>query len=158
MLRLSKKTEYALLALTYLGTEAPSGVASARTIAERYDIPLELLAKILQYLGRQGFVAAHKGVYGGYHLARSTQTISVVDVILAIDGPFAVTACSPADERCAQFATCTVRDSLWRIKERLLNVLQAITLADICEDDRRRSVPIMVSRGVLGATLPGHAR
>jgi Rrf2 family protein len=79
MLRFSKKADYALLALQYLDLEARSG-ASARAIAERYDIPVELLAKVLQHLARLGPVVAHKGSHGGYHLARPSTAISVVEV------------------------------------------------------------------------------
>lgn len=137
MLRFSKKADYALLALQYLAMEAPSGIASARAIAERYDIPVDLLAKVLQHLARLGFVAAHKGSHGGYHLARPTTAISVAEVVQAIDGPLAVTACAPGDERCAQFAACTVRDPLWRLKNRILSVLQTTTLAEMAEPTRR---------------------
>ena len=136
MLRFSKKADYALLALQYLALEAPSGNASARAIAERFDIPVDLLAKVLQHLARLGFVVAHKGSHGGYHLARPTTAISVAEVVQAIDGPFAVTACAPGDTRCAQFAACTVRDPLWRLKNRILSVLQTTTLAEIAKPSR----------------------
>ena len=106
MFRLSKKTDYALMALQYLGSNGASGgVVSARAIAERFDIPLELLAKILQQLAHQGLVAAHKGIHGGYQLARPALAISVADVAEAIDGPMTLTACSHVDVRCEQFAT-----------------------------------------------------
>jgi Rrf2 family protein len=136
MLRFSKKADYALLALQFLAAEAPSGIASTRAIAERYDIPVDLLAKVLQHLARLGFVEAHKGSHGGYHLARPTTAISVAQVVQAIDGPFAVTACGPGDERCAQFAACTVRDPLWHLKDRILSVLETTTLAEMAEPIR----------------------
>ena len=87
MFRLSKKTDYALMALQYLASKGASGVVSARAIAERFDIPLDLLAKILQQLAHQGLVAARKGIHGGYQLARPALAISVADVAEAIDGP-----------------------------------------------------------------------
>lgn len=132
MLRLSKKTDYGLLALRYLAAEAPSGVASARVIAERHDIPVELLAKVLQRLARRGFVAAQKGAHGGYHLTRPASEISLAEIVQAIDGPLAITACGRDDEeRCEQFGACTVRDPLSRVKERILSVLRDITLAEM---------------------------
>jgi Rrf2 family protein len=144
--RLSKKTDYALMALQYLGSNGASGgVVSARAIAERFDIPLELLAKILQQLAHQGLVAAHKGIHGGYQLARPALAISVADVAEAIDGPMTLTACSHVDVRCEQFATCTVRDPLWQIRERILSVLQAVTVADM-DDQARRPVPLTVRK------------
>ena len=139
MLRLSKKTDYALLALQYLAMESRSGVASARAISERFDIPVELLAKVLQRLARHGLVAAQKGVRGGYHLARHSAAISVAEVVFAVDGPLTLTACSPADARCDQFVTCTVRDPLWRVRDRILAVLRALSVADmIAEADGER--------------------
>lgn len=153
MLRLSKKTDYGLLALLYLAG-APSGVASARAIAERYDISVELLAKILQHLARLGFVAAHKGAHGGYRLTRPAAAISLADVIEAIDGPFAITACARDDESCDQYASCTVRAPLWRVKDRILSVLQTTTLAEMAERDEL--IPIV--KGLTGATAPVETR
>ena len=141
MLRLSKKTDYGLLALQHLATEAPSGVASVRTIAARYDIPVELLAKVLQRLARRGFVAAQKGVHGGYRLARPATTISLAEIVQAIDGPVAITACGRNDEPCEQFNSCTVRNPLSRVKDRILLVLQAMTLAEMVQDT---AIPIQV--------------
>jgi Rrf2 family protein len=135
MLRLSKKTDYGLLALRHLASEAPSGVASARAIAERYDIPVEILAKVLQRLARQGFIAAQKGAYGGYHLTRPASAISLAEIVQAIDGPLAMTACGREDEQCDQFGTCTVRDPLARVKERILSVLRGVTLAEMAPGD-----------------------
>ena len=156
MLRLSKKTDYGLLALQYLANEAPSGVASARIIAERYDIPVELLAKVLQHLARFGFVAAQKGAHGGYQLARPAASISLADIVEAIDGPLAITACGRKDEQCDQYGSCTVRDPLWKVKDRILTVLQTTTLAEMGEGDGK--VAVTVSRGGPGRSVPVEAR
>ena len=150
MLRLSKKTDYALLALQHLAREGTSGVASTRAISGRFDIPLELLAKILQQLARTGLIAAHKGMHGGYHLARSAGAISIADVVQAIDGPMRLTACSPRDEDCDQFAVCTVRDPLWRVRERILSVLETVTVADLTESGPH-AVPLVVRKEDMGA-------
>jgi Rrf2 family protein len=138
MFRLSKKADYALLALQHLASGGSPGVAgiggaSARTIAARFNIPVELLAKILQRLAHLGLVAADRGVRGGYHLTRPPHAISVAEIVQAIDGPLTLTACSPGDTECDQFATCTVRDPLWKVRERLFAVLQATSLAEISE-------------------------
>jgi len=141
MLRLSKKTDYGLLALQFLAAEAPSGSASVRTIAARYDIPVELLAKVLQRLARRGFVTAQKGVHGGYHLARPAATISLAEIVQAIDGPVAMTACGRNEEPCEQFDTCTVRHPLARVQDRILSVLETMTLAEMVQDE---AVPMRV--------------
>ena len=114
MLRLSKKADYALIAMKHLALQADRGSSSAREIAKQYAIPVELMAKILQRLVRRRLLTSHQGTRGGYRLARPPASISVADVIEAIDGPVTVTACSTGDDRCVQFATCSVRDPLWR--------------------------------------------
>src|SRR3989304_2087644 len=125
MLRLSKKSDYALIAMKHLATRPGAASASAREIAEQYDIPIELMAKVLQRLVRRGLLASHQGTRGGYRLSKPSRDISVADIIQAIDGPLTVTACSTEAENCGQFAKCSVRDPLWRIKDRILAALAA---------------------------------
>jgi Rrf2 family protein len=134
MLRLSKKADYALMAMKHLATRADAGSSSAREIAEQYDIPVELMAKVLQRLARRGLVTSHQGTRGGYRLARSSGAISVADIIQAIDGPLNVTACSTDAENCGQYAKCSVRDPLWRIKDRIVAALATCSLQEIAAD------------------------
>jgi Rrf2 family protein len=134
MLRLSKKADYALIAMKHLTLRSNRGAASAREIAEQYDVPIELMAKVLQRLVRGGLLASHHGTRGGYQLARKPTQISVADVIQAIEGPVSVTACSTEDGQCEQYAKCNVRDPLWRVRERILAALGECTIAELAAD------------------------
>jgi Rrf2 family protein len=134
MLRLSKKADYALMAMKHLALRADTGSTSAREIGEAYDIPIELLAKVLQKLARRGLLASQQGTRGGYVLARPATQISVADVIQAVDGPLAVTACGTTEENCEQYAKCNVRDPLWRIKDRILQALATCSVHEIATD------------------------
>lgn len=151
MLRLSKKADYALMAVKHLALQADRGSASAREIAQHYEIPVELLAKVLQRLVRRGLLASHQGTRGGYLLARPAATISIADVIEAIDGPLTMTACSDDDHRCDQFSLCSVRDPLWRIKDRILAALATCTVADLTMDPLPGPEAIPVTAGKLAA-------
>ncbi len=142
MLRLSKKADYALMAMKHLALRGDRGSSSAREIAERYDIPVELMAKVLQRLVRRGLLASHQGTRGGYHLARQPIQISVAEVIQAIDGPVTVTACSTEDGQCEQFAKCNVRDPLWRVRERILSALADCTIAELAMDPPAMQTPV----------------
>ena len=139
MLRLSKKTDYALIALKDLASSPTATSCSAREIAARYDIPVELMAKVLQRLARRGLLESHQGTRGGYKLSRPADRISVADVIQAIDGPVLVTACSDEDETCEQYSKCNVRDPLWRLKDRIVQALVSFTLQELAEDDDAQS-------------------
>jgi FeS assembly SUF system regulator len=133
MLRFSKKADYALIAMKHLALRSEQAT-SAREIAEQYGIPVELMAKVLQRLARRGLLVSSQGTRGGYKLSRSPRLMSVADVIQAIDGPVTVTACSTADEKCEQYATCNVRDPLWRIKERIVMALGTCSIAELATD------------------------
>lgn len=134
MLRLSKKADYALMAMKHLALRGDRGSSSAREIAGQYDIPIELLAKVLQRLVRGRLLASQQGTRGGYHLARAPSLISVADVIQAIDGPVTVTACSTEELTCDQYEKCNVRDPLWRVRERILSALGECTIAELAAD------------------------
>jgi Rrf2 family protein len=134
MLRLSKKADYALMAMKHLTVRTDVSSASAREIAEAYDIPVELMAKVLQRLVRRGLLASHQGTRGGYRLSRAASLISVADVIQAIDGPLTVTACSSDAENCGQYSKCSIRDPLWRIKDRIVAALATCSLQEMSAD------------------------
>ena len=135
MLRLSKKADYALMSMKHLACRHEAGgSSSAREIAESYEIPLELLAKVLQRLVRARLLVSVQGTRGGYRLGRAATTISVADVIQAVDGPVTVTACSPDDHRCEQYSKCSIRDPLWKIRGRILETLTRVTVADLAID------------------------
>ena len=102
--------------------------------ASRYDIPPELMAKVLQRLAKMGVIVSHHGTRGGYRLSRSANQISVADIIQAIDGPFLVTACSDEDETCDQYAKCNVRDPLWRLKDLILQSLSSFTVDELVSE------------------------
>ena len=134
MLRLSKKADYALMAMKHLALLGDQGSSSAREIAGQYGIPIELMAKVLQRLVRRGLLTSHQGTRGGYQLALAPRAISVADVIQAIDGPVTVTACSTDDGQCEQFKKCNVRDPLWRVREKILTALGECTIAELAAD------------------------
>jgi len=145
MLRLSKKSDYALIAVRHLATRRDLGASSsAREIAEEYDIPLELLAKVLQQLVRRRLLVSVQGTRGGYKLSRAAHLMTVADVIQAIDGPVAVTACSPDDHACEQFSKCSIRDPLWKIRTLILDALATVTVAELAADNEATPVPMLL--------------
>jgi Rrf2 family protein len=127
MLRLSKKQTRADGRSTWLSTRGR--VAAAREIAEACDS--EAFGKVLQRLARCGVLASQQGTRGGDQLARPAASITVADVIQAIDGPLTVTACSPEQGRCGQFSKCNVRDPLWRIRERIIRALAECSVSEM---------------------------
>ena len=131
MLKLSKRADYALIAVRHLATHGAERSHSATDIAEACDISAPLLAKVLQRLAKHGLVTARHGSSGGYQLARAPKDISALEVISAVDGPLMITSCVTSHGICDQSTTCTVRDPLRRVNESILQVLGAVTISQM---------------------------
>ncbi len=151
MLRLTKKTDYGLIALMYLTRTDGGRSASAKEIADAHSLPLPLLAKVLQKLAKGGFLVAVQGTNGGYRLARRPDSISALDVIRAIDGPVFLTSCSTTASGCFQTTNCTARKPLERIREDIFQLLAGITLTEMSSGGR--SEPPLVNLKAAGNIL-----
>ncbi len=132
MLKLSRKTEYALMALRHLRDKDPEEFTSAKEIAETYHIPGELLAKTLQQMARAAVVQTVQGPHGGYRLSTDLDSICLNDFIELMEGPVALTDCS-IDKDCDQIETCTIRTPIHRINDKMKNVFSNLTLNEVIQ-------------------------
>lgn len=143
MLALTRKADYALVALSELARHAPETM-SARKLADATSIPLPVLASVLHQLVNHELVNSLRGVQGGYRLARSANAISLVDVIEAIDGPPRLTQCcsshADAKEPCTLEPRCRITAPMQRVHQGLLEFMSKIVLAQIAFD----MVPVRV--------------
>ncbi|MFQ5587962.1 MAG: RrF2 family transcriptional regulator [Nitrospiria bacterium] len=129
MLKLTKKTDYALMAINYMAYRKDSFVANTRNIAETYNIPRELLAKILQKLAKDGFVESQNGPRGGYTLVKEPCDISLGEVIRAIEGPIQIVRCTEeGGAACLQTEQCTIQSPLRKIEREIVSYLDGITI------------------------------
>jgi Rrf2 family protein len=140
MFKLTRKADYALIAVRHLAAHGAERSHSATDIAEACDVSAPLLAKVLQRLAKHGLVTARHGASGGYQLARSAKDISALEVISAVDGPLVITSCVTSHGNCDQTMTCTVRDPLRRVNESILQVLGAVTISQMAENPRTELV------------------
>jgi Rrf2 family cysteine metabolism transcriptional repressor len=132
VLKLSKKTDYALMAVQYMASKSAVRAVNTKEIAEAYRIPLELLAKVLQKLGKKGVVISHNGPKGGYVLARPPSEISVLAVIQAIEGNIGITECyHNEDSHCVQMARCNIRTPLRNIQNSIYALLDSMSIEDM---------------------------
>lgn len=138
MLKFSKKADYGLMALQYMATVQPGDqhstrIVNSKEIAEEYQIPSELLAKVLQTLAKSGLVESHNGPKGGYLLARHAQEITIAQVLEAIEGPLGIMDCSHEADGlpCSQQEHCTIRTPLLRLQDSIYRLLNNMTLQDM---------------------------
>ena len=167
MIRLSKVADYGIVLMTHLARH-PDRQHAAPEIAAQSHLPLPMASKILKGLVRAGLLVSHRGAKGGYGLARPAQAISVADVIVALEGPIALTACiEHAPGECDIEALCPARANWQRINAAIRHALEGITMAEMAQTvpaafavpfaalDR----PMAGARGeAQGDTMPGEAR
>lgn len=134
MLKLTKKADYALMAMKHLAEHSTGSSCSAKDVADAYGIPPEALAKILQKLAKGGLLHSQHGINGGYTLARSAHSISAFEVIQAIDGPLFITSCVTVRGECDQSDRCNIREPLRKVNESIEAVLKRIKVSHMREE------------------------
>lgn len=132
MLKLSKKVEYGLIALRHIAS-VNNQISTVKEISERYAIPSDVLAKVMQKLTRGKLILSHQGALGGYTLARGSDEISVMDVISIIEGTqVGIAQCfTEAPHNCSIYNNCTIKNPLEKIQHNLQNVFSSMKVSEI---------------------------
>jgi FeS assembly SUF system regulator len=160
MIRITKQTDYGIVLLTHLAG-APERPVNAPELAGETHLPLPMVSKILKLLVREGLLASHRGVKGGYSLSRPPEEISMAEVVAALEGPIAITECIDDQSGCSHSPVCPVRGRWHRINTALRDALGGISLAEMVDAAPPRPEPKLVTLGgrpaLAGAPLrPGH--
>ena len=134
MLRFTKRADYGLMAIHYIALNQEYGAVSAKRIAEEFQIPAELLAKILQRLAKKGLIVSQNGPKGGYVLADLASEITVGQVVRAIEGPINIVSCLETHQ-CPQMSRCNLRRPVLKIQAGITHMLDTMTLAELLGDD-----------------------
>ncbi len=155
MIRMTKQTDYGFVLLTRLAAE-PGRALNAPELAGETKLPLPMVSKILKLLVRSGLLASHRGVKGGYSLARPAVEIHAAEILRALEGAVALTVCvegSPGE--CDREPFCTVRGPWQRINKAVFEALAGVTLAELADETHPRLVQL--GSGLTGAVARIHS-
>lgn len=130
MLKLTKKVEYALMAVRFINQQEEDQIVSAKEIAGNLKISNELLAKVLQQLTRLKILTAIQGPKGGYRINVPLSTVTLTEFMEAVEGPIGVTECS-INTICDQLEQCNIRFPLKKINEDIRTMFSSITLEEL---------------------------
>jgi Rrf2 family protein len=133
---LSKKTRYAMLALTSLASKYGEGAIQIGDIAKRENIPQRFLESILLELKKMGILGSKLGKAGGYYLIKTPEEVSLLDVIRHFEGTIALMYCVSEKayqpcEFCKTEETCKIRHVFKKIRDNTYDILQEATLASL---------------------------
>ncbi len=145
-LQISRRIEYGLRAMVYLASTPAGTVVPFREIARKMDAPSQFLAKIMKVLSKAGLTNASRGTHGGYTLARPANTISMLDVIEAVEGRVLVNVCTDTHSACNHLDACTML-GVWRLgQERMLEVYRHAKLDKLAMSGFA-AVPVIAALG-----------
>ena len=143
MLKLSKKTDYAIILLTHLGKQiAP---VSAQEMASLYKLPSPMVANILKQLVSSGFIKSTRGQNGGYVLGLSADDINLSEIIRITDSTFELVECVHEEDSCKVYQCCPTRGPLIALHHKIQQFVEDTTLANIIEDTKSKNFRVKKS-------------
>jgi len=146
-MKLTSAADYAVRAMIHLACK-PEGDFVLRTdIAEAQRIPTSFMAKILRSLVRGGLLRSSRGVNGGFALSRPAAEINMLDVVEAIEGPLALTDCTPHGRSCTWYHECPASLVWCRLQDTMREMLRAVTLEDLVSTPRRNGRVTITEHG-----------
>lgn len=139
MIRITRETDYGIVLMTFMARNSGEPHSAAH-LAERHNLSLPMVSKILKALAKGGLLVSQRGVKGGYSLARKPQQISVVEIIDALEGPIAITECTHGEpSECVHQDYCGVSNHWSRINDAIRKALENISLWEM---SRPRAVAV----------------
>lgn len=130
MIKLSRLADYGVVLMTRMA-EDTDGVHNALDMSVTTGLPTPTVSKVLATLARNGLLVSVRGAKGGYRLGRTPQGISVADIIIAIDGPIALTQCLEHSGDCNVESLCTSRRGWHLINAAVSQALEKVSLSDL---------------------------
>jgi Rrf2 family protein len=161
MMKLSRVVDYGILISCHLIRESERGkeISTAREIATATAVSLPMVSKILKSLVRNGIVGSARGLKGGYAVTPQTRSLSLGQLIRALDGPVRLTDCSPgaaSGADCELQSTCTLSGTIARLNQAIQSSFDNVPLAEIALPGSRtgsRPLELPAHRGAV-APLP----
>jgi putative two-component system response regulator len=130
MIRISKKVEYALMALKYI-SNSDQKVITAREISDKSKIPYDLLSKILQKLKNESILISNQGTNGGYSMNKRPDEIPIFDLMTVIDGDTAIAEClQDINNDCSMTGNCTIKLPVAQLQKEVEELFKRKNISD----------------------------
>ena len=136
MFKLSRGAEYAIRGVLYLSTQPRGKVSYIEEISKSQEAPKAYLAKIFQVLAKKGYLKSYRGPEGGFALIKDPKTISVLDIIEAMEGPVHLNECLIHAGYCQRDKFCPVHDMWHMAQKKLMDFLSACSFEDLARAGR----------------------
>lgn len=130
MLKLTRKTEYALIALRFLQLKSKGQPVTAREISAEEQIPHSILSKVLQHLSKENIIETVKGAHGGYQLTVDLNNFTLWQFLETMEGPLGLVDCLQ-NSQCEQEDSCSIQTPISKINHTVKNIFNNLTVSDV---------------------------
>jgi Rrf2 family protein len=133
MIKVNRKVEYALMVLKLMKDKDLKDLTTAREVCDRFDVPFDTTSKVMQQMNNAEILHSHKGVKGGYTLARDLTTLSYMELAELIEGKSFMMDCheGPCDLR----HKCNITQPIKRLNDYLITIFQALSINELLSED-----------------------
>ncbi len=138
-MKVSTKGDYGVRALVELAHRYGQGPVQSAAIASRQEIPETYLDQLLTTLRRAGFIRSVRGPQGGHALINEPHKVRMSDVMVALEGTLAPSACVDDPDACKKEGGCVQREVWERVRDATQEILDSVTIADLAEKERQNS-------------------
>lgn len=133
MIKINRKVEYGLMVLKLMKDRSPSELTTAREVCDKFHTPFDTTSKVMQLMNSAGLLHSHKGVKGGYTLARDLSEVSYVELVQLIEGKSFMMDCHEGP--CDLFHSCNIAQPIRRLNDYIINIFSTLTLNELLADD-----------------------
>lgn len=139
MIKINRKVEYALMVLKLMKNKRPLDLTTAREVCDKFNTPFDTTAKVMQLMNGAGILHSHKGVKGGYTLARDLSNVSYLELAELIEGkPFMMDCHDRGDgsgDPCELLENCNISQPIKRLNDYLMNIFNSLSVAELLAPD-----------------------
>lgn len=131
MNKVSRKTEYALMALKLMAQKRPGELTSAKEIASQTGCSFDVVAQVMRALGQHELLRSEQGPQGGYSIVRDLQRVSVLELMEMIEGPVSVAKCLHENAQCELQASCNIQSPIETLNRKLTDFYRDLKVAEL---------------------------
>jgi Rrf2 family protein len=133
MIKVNRKVEYALMVLKLMKDKDLKELTTAREVCDRFDVPFDTTSKVMQQMNNAEILHSHKGVKGGYTLARDLTTLSYMELVELIEGKSFMMDCHEGP--CDLMHKCNITQPIKRLNDYLITIFQALSINELLDED-----------------------
>lgn len=147
MLKITKKVEYALIALKFMAKKGPDELTSARELCDTFSMPFDTMAKVLQAMNQASWLTSVKGIKGGYTLTADLSKISFMDLTRTIEGKEIEGMCINQKGTCELHGTCNIVTPVSNLHLHVIAFLEKLNLDQLLATNTVIAMPAFMHEG-----------